>query len=592
MKLNLAFKLVIWMFFVGCAVQPIVAQTLPSFPIQSYRDAKGKLYWNRAQEVYVSLSSTPNGKRENLEGESTGDYDNPFYFDTEGKNYIRSKWAVNKETKKTIYPQQELLFEVYADGLAPITKHTYQNATYYYQNKNKIRIYGKNLSFSLSAKDGVSGVQTTMYSINGKAYAKYSNPLKVQTSGKQVIKYFSVDNVGNMETLKESSFMIDIAPPKSNCTVLGIKLGEENIVALKSKIYLEATDDVSGVYKIYYTIDGGSKLVANGNPLNLSVLKDGSHVLKYYAVDHVKNEEKEQEFKFYLDKTAPITASDVLGDRFIVDDQIYFSGRTKLKLTAVDNKSGVKDVLFSIDGKEFESYEDPFYLPSEQGFHMVKYFALDNTENLTVSPAELGKKYLQFKHTVDKIYLDLTGPSLNYSISGSKFYTRDTIFVGPTTKINLRATDKESGLQYISYSLDNQQKENVYNKPFTLGDKKSGMHKVEYFGYDNVNNRNIGQFYVFLDTQGPEIGHKFSVLPIGKSESGVAVYPAYCSVFVTLQDLLTGVGKIYYSINGGQFLPYKNFITNFQKNKTYNIKIKALDKLGNESIQTIMFSTK
>ena len=31
-----------------------------------------------------------------------------MYLDTEGINYIRSKWAVDKNTKKTVSPQQEI----------------------------------------------------------------------------------------------------------------------------------------------------------------------------------------------------------------------------------------------------------------------------------------------------------------------------------------------------------------------------------------------------------------------------------------------------------------------------------------------------
>jgi hypothetical protein len=64
-------------------------------------------------------------------------------------------------------------------------------------------------------------------------------------------------------------------------------------------------------------------------------------------------------------------SADVLGVRFIVGDRIYFSGRTKLKLTAVDKKLGVKEIKYFIDDMG-GAYSDPFYLPSKAGRHINK----------------------------------------------------------------------------------------------------------------------------------------------------------------------------------------------------------------------------
>lgn len=84
-----------------------------------------------------------------------------------------------------------------------------------------------------------------------------------------------------------------------------------------------------------------------------------------------------------------------------------------MKLTAVDNKSGVKEIRYSIDGKDFEVYDQPFYLPSISGAHTVRYYSIDNMANQTVG--RKGSGYEEFKHNVSKVYLDLTGPSILYS---------------------------------------------------------------------------------------------------------------------------------------------------------------------------------
>jgi len=73
------------------------AQEVPKYEKGPYRDSANKLFWNKSQEVFISLSPTKGGKQEVLESEVSKDYTDPFYFDTEGLNYIRTKWAIDKK---------------------------------------------------------------------------------------------------------------------------------------------------------------------------------------------------------------------------------------------------------------------------------------------------------------------------------------------------------------------------------------------------------------------------------------------------------------------------------------------------------------
>ncbi len=549
---------------------------------KSYEDSTGLLYWNKSVPVYLHLSSTPDGKGNLLNSKISAKYTNPFYFDTEGINYMRTHYAVDTATKKNVYPHIEILWEVYADGMPPASKINFSGAKkYVFDGKT---YYGKGLKIKITSEDAGSGVENIYYSVNSKPYQKYEheiipNPNDVSCE----LKYYAVDKVGNVEDAKKNTikFFIDEDAPETFHNITNIDL-ERSIIALNTKIYLNASDAKSGVKNTYYKFDEGPYIPYNGNILPLKQLTEDNHVLTYYSEDKVGNKETPKTFSFFLDKSAPILTSDVLGDRFIVNNKIYFSGRTKLKLTAVDNKSGVKEVRYAVDGSEFKKYTDPFYLPKKPGFHIVKYYAIDRMNNNT---GVGGNNYKNYKYSTKKIYVDLTGPSLNYSYIGKRFYTRDTVFLGKNSKIKLSATDPESGLQYISYSLDGEQKETMYKEPFTV--QGNGKHMIEYFGYDNVNNRNIGRFYVIVDENPPEPAYTFSVEPY-RTENGLNVYPAYVMIYLSGADKMTGTEKIFYSVNGSIEKLYTAPVSGFKKGEN-TLKFKVVDKLGNEKYEEIHF---
>ncbi len=558
------------------------AQTPVEHPKVTYQDSSGLLYWNKELPVYINLSSEPDKKGTQLKSKISAKYTNPFYFDTEGINYMRTRYAVDKKTHKTVNPHVEILWEIYADGMPPVSHIKFSGAEkYVFGGKT---YYGKGLNITISSKDAGSGVEEIYYSVNSKPYQKYENKITPDPNVEVCeLKYYAVDRVGNTESIKKNivKFYIDEDAPETFHNVTGIDI-EKSIIALNTKIYLDASDAKSGLKATYYKFDEGPYVLYNGNILPLKQLSEDNHILTYYSEDKVGNKEEPKTFSFFLDKSAPILTSDVLGDRFIVNNKIYFSGRTKLKLTAVDNKSGVKEVKYAVDGSDFKQYKDPFYLPKKPGYHIVKYYAIDRMNNNTGIG---GSNYKNYKYSTKKIYVDLVGPSLNHSYIGKRFYTRDTVFLGKKSKIKLTAADSESGLQYISYSLDGEQKETMYKEPFSV--KGNGKHMIEYFGYDNVNNRNIGRFYVIVDENPPEPAYTFSVEPY-RTENNLNVYPSYVMVYLSGADKMTGTQQIFYSINGSIEKLYTAPVSGFAKGKN-TLKFKTVDKLGNEKYEEVSF---
>ncbi|MEQ8472117.1 MAG: hypothetical protein RIC35_13075 [Marinoscillum sp.] len=550
-------------------------------------DTTGTIYWRKSTPVYLFVSDSPTGENsERLKSERTPQYAERFYLDTEGVNYIRSREAVDPETMRVI-PDSEVMFEIYADGIAPITK-----ATFDYQSKydDKITYYGNKVTISLEATDNLTGVSRLLYSLNGREEKEYSGPIEVDTREAE-FEYYAIDKVGNIEEKHTSRFMVDMDMPFSDLTINGIT--KDSVISLSSKLYLQAYDSTSGIASVFYKFDDSDYRKYGGKELLISNLVEGQHSLTYYSTDNVGNEEKAKTFEFYLDRSAPLMVADVLGDRFIVGDEIYFSGRTKLKLTAVDNKVGVKEIMYTIDDGDFVQYTVPFYLPSVAGIHSIKYYSVDNLNNSTADSKKsryLGQGgYEEFKHNVNKFYVDLTGPLVEHAILNHSFVRDDTLFIGPQTKIKFSGSDSESGLNKFSYSFKEDIGEQEYSEPFAISNEKDGFYTLEYFGYDNVNNRNVSEFSFYYDATLPEIFIQFNTGSVEGTK--IPTYPITSGLFLSATDRTSGIRSLSYSLDGSAFVPYKGLISGFQKGK-HEMTIRANDFLNNVQETTIEFKIK
>jgi hypothetical protein len=556
---------------------PVWSQQAKEHAKKNYVDSLKRYYVQKDLPVYFQVTNSADGANPILlqAEEKQKMALKPLYLDGSGKH-------VFKHTDEKTHT--EYAVPIYADGIAPVSSVKFLQAPYFV--KATTNFYGKELSIKLATADEMSGINALYQSLDGIDYAVYQ--LTTLAQGQHKLKFYAVDNVGNAETPHERLFTVDLSAPETFHNVVGIS--SDNVISLSTKIYLTAQDSISGVAKTEYAFDAAPRIpyVVN-NMLPLTTLADGNHVLSYYSKDNVNNMETIKELKFYLDRTAPIMASDVLGDRFVVGTKVYFSGRTKLKLTAIDNKSGIKEVLYSIDGEPFQTYSEPIYLPSKPGQHTVKYYALDNASNQGIAAAHNATLASQeYKYNVSTVYVDLTGPSIAFAYEGRTFAKGDTVFINNTTKIKLTGSDNESGLQKILYNYGNGSEEQLFATAFTVAG--SGYRKLSIFGYDNVNNRNVKTTEFVVDNQGPEVYHHFSVNAV-KAADGQSYFPSYSSLTLASTDQQTGSDKIVYAINGGSELPYSLPLAGFVKNKKYEVNVSAYDKLGNKTVTTINFST-
>lgn len=532
---------------------------------------------NKDLPIYLRIGSSKEASDSYLlKSEETEEYTNPMYFDTEGYNSIRSPWKVDPKTKETAYPKGEVIFEVYADSRPPKTSIDFA-AERQVKSNNKI-LAGDEVRLTLDSYDAISGVENIYYSINKSEYKIYTDTLHFKEEKEYLVKYYSVDNVGNVEEAREITIQPDFSEPQTQLNVDGDLYND--IISARSEIILEASDNISGVKYTYYTIDGGKKNLYKYT-LKGKYLSEGEHSITYYSVDEVGNEEEKKTYSFYVDKSAPTVVDELTGNTFVADGREYYSGRNKLKLVSMDNKAGVKEIRYSINNSEFKLYNKPFYL-KKSGDLKIEVLAIDNVNNRKRTEKLSGGNNIS--------YVDLSGPELGYAFEGPSFQSKDTVFVSKETRIMLKGNDKESGFRKIEYRISEKGETKEYNEPFSI--EEGGEYSIRYTGYDNLDNTNSKTLLCVVDNQGPEIYHRFSMDPekIRKIDGEeVPTYPSHVVLFLSSTDNFSGFDKMYYSLNDNSRQLYKSLIEGFQEETFYKLSVTAIDKLGNKQSREIKF---
>ncbi len=567
--------IIAWFTFLLCSLAMTYAQEPAKHEKKVYVDESGKTYINKDLPVYINISTSPddNARNYQLKSKETAEYANPMYFDTEGYNTIRSPWAIDKNTKKMVYPKREIIFEIYADSKAPKSRIDFSNTSTY--KKNDILYVKGPFSLNILSKDVTAGVENIFISINKAAFSVFSEPVKLKPGNNYQIKYYAVDHVGNAEKVKEENIIIDNQTPVSQLKIKGDK--HENIISNRSRIIINSKDS-TGVKNIYYKIDDQTEK-KYAYPILGKWFSEGEHAIQYYAVDNLNNKEKLKTFNFYVDKTPPTVIDEVLGDSYIANGKEFSSGRTKLKLTAFDNKAGIKEIYYSINNKDFTKYDKPVTLNITSGNINLETYAVDNVNNRTETSQQTSSSGIP--------YIDLTGPQISIAFSGPNSKSMGKTYINNQSKIILKGSDNEAGLSRIEYAIDDKEWQD-YIKPFSV--KEKGEHSIKINGFDNVDNLNQKSIKVFVDNEGPAIDYTFSTPPLENHNSKkYKTYPDHVVLFLSAIDKSSGFNQLYYSINDTRMKPYNDQIRYFKTNKKHKITIKATDKLGNSSSKEVSF---
>ncbi|MGY4904815.1 OmpL47-type beta-barrel domain-containing protein [Streptomyces sp. 900116325] len=236
----------------------------------------------------------------------------------------------------------------------------------------------------------------------------------------------------------------DTTAPETSAKVDGDKNADGAYIG-QATVTVSATDDSSGVATVEYAVGADGAWQPYTTPVVVDEV--GTHSIRYRATDKAGNTAAEKSVDFAVaapptdDSTAPETSATVSGEK---DAQGAYLGMATVTVTASDTGSGVNTIEYAVgaDGA-WQPYTAPVMV-HEVGTHTVRYRATDKAGNTA------AEKSVDFT-VVAPPTEDKTAPETTAKVEGDK--NSDSAYL-TSAKVTVTATDAESGVDRIEYSLD------------------------------------------------------------------------------------------------------------------------------------------
>jgi hypothetical protein len=195
-------------------------------------------------------------------------YSAPFSYNTQGYNlgvFFTEDNAGNQSSP--------LLIGVNIDETAPVTQAGLGGTVTAHGVDTPVQV-------TLTATDSLSGVASTSFSLNGRAYSTYTGPFTVTAAGAYTLKFFSVDVAGNVEATNTATFSI-VSPTTITLTVSPNPADVAQTVTLKATVAASLLGTPTGTvtFKEGTTIIGTATLTSGAASITTTSLPFGADSL-------------------------------------------------------------------------------------------------------------------------------------------------------------------------------------------------------------------------------------------------------------------------------------------------------------------------
>ncbi|NOU62438.1 hypothetical protein GC096_00060 [Paenibacillus sp. LMG 31461] len=199
----------------------------------------------------------------------------------------------------------------------------------------------------LTASDSGSGVAGTFYSLDHGAYIA-GNTISITGEGVHTLDYYSKDLAGNQEATQTVNVRIDGTAPTTSVVAPSAPDGPSGTYISPVTVTLSATDNVSGVWQVVYSVNNGATWTPYTTSLTFD--KQGAYTVLYRATDAAGNSETAKSISFNLAaSTVKVQLKDSTGNPLNGGVVKYYDGGWK--------DFGVTDAL----GNASKSLQDKGY---------------------------------------------------------------------------------------------------------------------------------------------------------------------------------------------------------------------------------------
>ncbi len=256
--------------------------------------------------------------------------------------------------------------------------------------------YTTNVGYTITPADALSGIASTKYCTDDNnsctPTTNYTEAITLETEGNNYIRFYSVDNSGNEQTVQSSGLIkIDKTDPS-------VEAGDDVLTkTLPLQLDATASDDVSDINSIAWTQTAGPGTITfeDNSVLDVNVTgadADGNYTLTLTVTDNAGRENTDTMY-FVYDSTAPtIPVANIVGTTIQGDNDtivITFSEHVvnpadwRLALSIDGNESGSIDLTTA----NFDYSTDTNALTITLDYETDGMYLI-NDENLTVTPVE------------------------------------------------------------------------------------------------------------------------------------------------------------------------------------------------------------
>ncbi len=339
-----------------------------------------------------------------------------------------------------------------------------------------------------------SGINATLYSIDGGQWTNYSDSFALSGEGFHQVSYYSVDNLGQNGTVDIATLVVDDTGPDVTISAEAgrhVIRDDSHYATSISTFRFEANDrgalpvGAADVEYQLWTLSGWSPLTSFSAPFFLGE-PEGDRYIRYHGTDLLGTVGVVKNITILVDDTPPYTTIELGSPRH----GDYIAPDTALTIVSTDagpEPVGLYNVEYRLDSDTtWMRYTSPIRLAGLQdGPHEVRYRGTDLLGNIEVE-------------RVTSVFLD-GSPPVTTVPDAPEDITRETI-------LTLAATDSGSGVNITQYRIDDGVWM-VYAGGFTLDE---GDHDILYKSVDNLGNTEDEKHLrvTVLEVHREEVNHK------------------------------------------------------------------------------------